>query len=762
MDVSSINSDLIRGNVTTIILKALLDEDRYGYDILREIEVKSGGQYKLKQPTLYSCLKRLEKQGLISSYWGDESDTEGGRRRYYALTEAGKNYLKKMQSEYEYSRTILDSLLSEDKFDFENEDAPFDINSLRPYTKRGGDEDEKEIQKVVQAGTTTTPEVIRGVPSETQKTSSQPSTYKSVYGNDFSEKESEKPAESEKAMFTPLDKGASSYDTDYRHTSSSVSDMLSRIDDILSAKPAETKSETAPAPEKQEIKTNILGKPIVNNAEYVAPEQEERPKTPEAGDNDNKIVEKTTPVPYSEPTEEEIELAKAILLETENIKTDVDDEDHLLRRDAAKRALSIGSYADNSKNIVEKYDEAQKLFEKKPKEEEPPAEEPVDERSAREKLFGTQQNTGDTENPDRAAERAAAAKVLFDKYNKTNEEKPADPSPYPDPYMIFDKYSNPGKPQEIKIQYDPKEVFSKYGEQDKTPEKRYDPKEIFDKYNGKAPVEQPEEKHFDPKEVFDKYHPERTVAPEPEKHYDPKDVFDKYNKKEEPAPKESARVNIERSPVAPASSFSFRQNDDTVNYRDAFSGLRNTTSQSDDDVEIKQKPASSIDLKTKLFSEGYKLRPYSRENTENYYSLNYIKKNRLNRDCYAILYALICLEVLIGFAIFREKFSPMAYASVCIIALVVPAVPFVIWTMNPDKRVHANYNFKTSILNRFMLYLNLLVIVCLVGFFGFGANINNVNSMMAPIIIPAILLLNIPLSACVYCILYKTKKYHIS
>ena len=68
--------------------------------------------------------------------------------------------------------------------------------------------------------------------------------------------------------------------------------------------------------------------------------------------------------------EEEIELAKAILLETENIKTDVDDEDHLLRRDAAKRALSIGSYADNSKNIVEKYDEAQKLFEKKPKEEE--------------------------------------------------------------------------------------------------------------------------------------------------------------------------------------------------------------------------------------------------------------------------------------------------------------------------------------------------------------------------------------------------------
>ena len=86
----------------------------------------------------------------------------------------------------------------------------------------------------------------------------QPSTYKSVYGNDFSEKESEKPAESEKAMFAPLDKGASSYDTDYRHTSSSVSDMLSRIDDILSAKPAETEPETAPPAKKEEKTRNIF------------------------------------------------------------------------------------------------------------------------------------------------------------------------------------------------------------------------------------------------------------------------------------------------------------------------------------------------------------------------------------------------------------------------------------------------------------------------------------------------------------------------
>lgn len=52
MDVSNINTDLIRGNVNNFILRSLLDEDRYGYDILKEIELKSGGVYKLKQPTL--------------------------------------------------------------------------------------------------------------------------------------------------------------------------------------------------------------------------------------------------------------------------------------------------------------------------------------------------------------------------------------------------------------------------------------------------------------------------------------------------------------------------------------------------------------------------------------------------------------------------------------------------------------------------------------------------------------------------------------
>lgn len=120
----TINSDLIRGNINTIILKALYSGDRYGYDIIKEIEDKSHGQYILKQPTLYSCLKRLESQGFISSYWGEQSNSNGGRRKYYTLTDLGREVFVQNQDEYEYSRTIIDQLISERDYDLDSVEKP--------------------------------------------------------------------------------------------------------------------------------------------------------------------------------------------------------------------------------------------------------------------------------------------------------------------------------------------------------------------------------------------------------------------------------------------------------------------------------------------------------------------------------------------------------------------------------------------------------------------------------------------------------------
>lgn len=81
---------LARGFVNKKILESLLDGDKYGYEIIKVVKEKSDGKVELKQPSLYSSLKRFEQKGLISSYWGD-SDI-GGRRHYYSITEVGRNY----------------------------------------------------------------------------------------------------------------------------------------------------------------------------------------------------------------------------------------------------------------------------------------------------------------------------------------------------------------------------------------------------------------------------------------------------------------------------------------------------------------------------------------------------------------------------------------------------------------------------------------------------------------------------------------------
>ncbi len=137
---NTIQSDLIRGNVNTIILKALFDGDRYGYDIIKEIEQKSSGRYKLKQPTLYSCLNRLEVQGLIRSYWGAKSS--GGRRKYYTLTDLGKEVFIKNQSEWEYSRTVIDRLISDKEVDL---DDPKYGNTVDNVSEDSSKIDEPEI-----------------------------------------------------------------------------------------------------------------------------------------------------------------------------------------------------------------------------------------------------------------------------------------------------------------------------------------------------------------------------------------------------------------------------------------------------------------------------------------------------------------------------------------------------------------------------------------------------------------------------------------
>ena len=104
-----LSSDLLRGHTDTMILKLLLGGDRYGYEITKLVYEHSDKLYELKEATMYSSLKRLEYDGHITSYWGDE--TQGGRRKYYRITGSGRGLYEENKQNWDYAKQILDELL---------------------------------------------------------------------------------------------------------------------------------------------------------------------------------------------------------------------------------------------------------------------------------------------------------------------------------------------------------------------------------------------------------------------------------------------------------------------------------------------------------------------------------------------------------------------------------------------------------------------------------------------------------------------------
>ena len=61
MGENKLTSDLLRCHTDTVILRLLTEGDRYGYEMIKQIGERSGGQYQLKEATLYSSLRRLER-----------------------------------------------------------------------------------------------------------------------------------------------------------------------------------------------------------------------------------------------------------------------------------------------------------------------------------------------------------------------------------------------------------------------------------------------------------------------------------------------------------------------------------------------------------------------------------------------------------------------------------------------------------------------------------------------------------------------------
>lgn len=105
----ALSADLLRGYTDAIILRQLFHGDSYGYQIGKRVTALTKGSLEMKEATLYTAFRRLETGGYIRSYWGDEQT--GARRRYYAITDAGREKLAQEISTWRETKTQIDQLL---------------------------------------------------------------------------------------------------------------------------------------------------------------------------------------------------------------------------------------------------------------------------------------------------------------------------------------------------------------------------------------------------------------------------------------------------------------------------------------------------------------------------------------------------------------------------------------------------------------------------------------------------------------------------
>ncbi len=92
------------GELRLVILLLIEQEPRHGYDLIREIEARTGGAYAPSPGVIYPTLTLLEETGLI------ETQASEGAKKLYAITEPGRAELAKNRAEAEAALARLETL----------------------------------------------------------------------------------------------------------------------------------------------------------------------------------------------------------------------------------------------------------------------------------------------------------------------------------------------------------------------------------------------------------------------------------------------------------------------------------------------------------------------------------------------------------------------------------------------------------------------------------------------------------------------------
>lgn len=100
------DAQLKRGLIENCVLSALLKQDSYGYQIVKELS----GRVEISESTLYPILRRLEGAGMLRVYTAEHN---GRLRKYYAITPEGRRKLEQFLAEWQQAMEIYEYIRGE-------------------------------------------------------------------------------------------------------------------------------------------------------------------------------------------------------------------------------------------------------------------------------------------------------------------------------------------------------------------------------------------------------------------------------------------------------------------------------------------------------------------------------------------------------------------------------------------------------------------------------------------------------------------------
>ena len=110
MTVDEWKSQIRRGSMELCVLALIQSAPRYGYELISSLE--GWPILSAKESTIYPLLRRLMKEGFLTSFWRDIA--EGlPPRKYYSVTPQGRAYLEAMSAEWENLVTAMAGIKGE-------------------------------------------------------------------------------------------------------------------------------------------------------------------------------------------------------------------------------------------------------------------------------------------------------------------------------------------------------------------------------------------------------------------------------------------------------------------------------------------------------------------------------------------------------------------------------------------------------------------------------------------------------------------------